>query len=57
MTDEYPDGYLEQTIATHVPAGRTGRPEEFVAAVVFLASDAASYVTGITMPVDGGTLT
>lgn len=57
MTDEFPDGYMEQTLATHVPVGRTGRPEEFVGAVVFLASDAASYVTGITMPVDGGTLT
>ncbi|GGI07029.1 SDR family NAD(P)-dependent oxidoreductase [Egicoccus halophilus] len=56
MTDQYPDGYLEQMIG-RVPAGRKGEPEEFVAAVVFLASDASSYVTGITLPVDGGLLT
>ena len=56
MTDEYPDGYLEQTMG-RVPAGRVGTPAEFVGAVVFLASDAAGYVTGITLPVDGGTLT
>lgn len=56
MTDQYPDGYLE-SIMDRVPAGRMGDPAEFVAAVVFLASDAAGYVTGITMPVDGGTLT
>lgn len=56
MTDQYPEGYLEQTMQ-RVPAGRTGAPEEFTAAVVFLASEAAGYVTGITMPVDGGTLT
>lgn len=56
MTDQYPDGYIE-SIMDRVPAGRMGDPAEFVAAVVFLASDAAGYVTGITMPVDGGTLT
>ena len=56
MTDQYPDGYLDQMMA-RVPAGRIGEPEEFVAAVVFLASDASGYVTGITMPVDGGILT
>jgi NAD(P)-dependent dehydrogenase (short-subunit alcohol dehydrogenase family) len=37
-----------------VPMGRIGRPEEVVAAVIWLLSDAASYVTGHTLPVDGG---
>lgn len=55
MTDQYPEGYLDQVIA-RVPAGRVGHPEEFVAAVVFLASDASGYVTGVTLPVDGGAL-
>jgi 3-oxoacyl-[acyl-carrier protein] reductase len=37
-----------------IPAGRYGRPEEFAAAAVFLASDKASYITGVTLLVDGG---
>jgi NAD(P)-dependent dehydrogenase (short-subunit alcohol dehydrogenase family) len=56
MTDEYPDGYLEQMLP-RVPAGRVGDPAELAAAAVFLASDAASYVTGVLLPVDGGLLT
>ena len=56
MTDQYPEGYLERML-WRIPAGRIGEPEELVAALVFLASDAASYVTGIVLPVDGGLLT
>ena len=36
------------------PVGRFGRPQEVAAAVVWLCSDAASFVTGVAMPVDGG---
>jgi len=56
MTDQYPDGYLDQMMV-RVPAGRPGRAEELVAALLFLASDAGSYVTGVVLPVDGGLLT
>jgi len=38
------------------PLGRVGQPEELVGPVVFLASDMASYVSGVTLPVDGGFL-
>src|SRR3954468_4405192 len=56
MTDQYPDGYLDQMM-WRVPANRTGDPRELTAALVFLASDASSYVTGTVLPVDGGLLT
>jgi NAD(P)-dependent dehydrogenase (short-subunit alcohol dehydrogenase family) len=56
MTAEYPEGYLDRTVKARVPVGRLGDPEECAAALVFLASDAASYISGVVLPVDGGML-
>jgi NAD(P)-dependent dehydrogenase (short-subunit alcohol dehydrogenase family) len=53
MTDQYPEGYLDM-MKLRVPAGRPGDPVEAAATVVFLASDAAGYITGQTLAVDGG---
>jgi NAD(P)-dependent dehydrogenase (short-subunit alcohol dehydrogenase family) len=53
MTDTYPDGYLDLAMQ-RVPAKRKGDPAELAATVVFLASPAAGYITGQTLPVDGG---
>jgi 2-deoxy-D-gluconate 3-dehydrogenase len=45
-----------ETLLVRLPAGRFGEPEDLKGAVVYLASDAASYVHGVTLPVDGGWL-
>ena len=56
MTDQYPPEYIESQIH-RVPFKRVGLAEELCAALIFLASDAGSYVTGVTIPVDGGLTT
>ncbi len=45
-----------QQLAAQHPMGRLGQPQEIAAAVLYLASDAASFTTGISLPVDGGYL-
>ncbi len=49
LTDEQ-----RETMVAIVPAGRLGEPEEIAAAIEFLASEDAGYVTGTVLPVDGG---
>ncbi len=44
----------EARITRNIPAGRMGRPEEFADVVVFLASERASFVNGVSLQVDGG---
>jgi NAD(P)-dependent dehydrogenase (short-subunit alcohol dehydrogenase family) len=53
MTEQYPPGYLD-AMAPRLVLGREGDPAELAATVVFLASDAAGYITGQTLAVDGG---
>jgi len=53
MTDEYPDGYID-SMKSRIVLGRTGDPAELAATLVWLVSDAAGYVTGQTLAVDGG---
>ena len=48
--------WVERYRRPAIPLGRLGRPEECAEAVVWLSSDAASYVTGVCLPVDGGLL-
>ncbi|EMH5181278.1 SDR family oxidoreductase [Serratia marcescens] len=50
------DAQVNQAIAASVPLGRLGEPEDIAAAMVFLASPAAAYITGQTLVVDGGAL-
>jgi NAD(P)-dependent dehydrogenase (short-subunit alcohol dehydrogenase family) len=47
----------KQSQVSRIPLGRLGRPDEIAAAIAFLASDDASFITGTTLYVDGGFLT
>jgi len=53
MTDKLPAEYRDKLLG-EIPMGRMGRPEDIASIVVYLASEAASYMTGQTVHVDGG---
>jgi meso-butanediol dehydrogenase / (S,S)-butanediol dehydrogenase / diacetyl reductase len=46
--------WLTRAMVDTAPLGRTGKPSDIAEAVYFLASDAASFITGVVLPVDGG---
>ncbi len=50
------DGQRSEEILSRIPAGRWGTPEDVAGAAIFLASDAAAYIHGFTLAVDGGWL-
>jgi NAD(P)-dependent dehydrogenase (short-subunit alcohol dehydrogenase family) len=53
MADEQYSAFLERSKETH-PLRRPGRPEEIADLILFLASDRAGWMTGETIPIDGG---
>jgi NAD(P)-dependent dehydrogenase (short-subunit alcohol dehydrogenase family) len=56
QTAHYSENYKRKVIQARIPIGRLGEPEDAAATAVFLAGDASSYITGVTLPVDGGVL-
>lgn len=57
MTTVYQDNQeMTQYLMSRVPAQRWGQPEDLQSAVIFLASPASNFVSGILLPVDGGIL-
>ena len=54
MVAAYSENQFFQEIANRVPLKRAGRGEDVVGTAIYLASDASDYVTGVTIPVDGG---
>ncbi len=53
MTADLPES-ARKKLTEHIPLGRLGKPEDVAPTVVFLASEEAGYITGQTLPVDGG---
>jgi NAD(P)-dependent dehydrogenase (short-subunit alcohol dehydrogenase family) len=55
-TANYSPNYQRKIIDARVPIGRLGDPSDIASTVTFLASDASAYITGVSIPVDGGVL-
>ncbi|WP_026909948.1 SDR family NAD(P)-dependent oxidoreductase [Patulibacter minatonensis] len=55
-TANYGPNYEKKVVAARIPIGRFGDPAEIAATAVFLAGPGAGYITGVTLPVDGGVL-
>jgi NAD(P)-dependent dehydrogenase (short-subunit alcohol dehydrogenase family) len=57
MTEQMDSDYVAEHVIGRTLVGRLGRPDEINAPLLFLLSDASRYITGVTLPIDGGLLT